>query len=179
MQFRDGALGDIEQIASLHALSWQTAYAGVYRQEYLARDVLQDRLNVWRSRLSAPVANQVVVIAEESGALAGFVCAFGDHDPNWGSLIDNLHVAPHLKRGGIGTLLMHEAALRLRDRYPRSRVYLWALEANTPARRFYESLDARHAETVELETADGGMASSCRYVWPSPAALHDATLTVG
>jgi ribosomal protein S18 acetylase RimI-like enzyme len=174
MRFRAATAEDIERVAALHALSWQTAYASIYRQEYLDSEVGADRLAVWRERLTAPAANQIVTLAEEAGAFLGFACAFGDDDPRWGSLIDNLHVAPHLKRNGIGTRLMQRTAERLGARYSASRVYLWALEANAPARKFYARLGGDHAETLELPTADGGVTSSCRYVWRSPAALGDA-----
>src|SRR5262249_26463470 len=38
-----------------------------------------------------PVANQLVQLAVAGTDLVGFVCVYGAHDPQWGSLIDNLH----------------------------------------------------------------------------------------
>jgi ribosomal protein S18 acetylase RimI-like enzyme len=175
MHMRSATRDDIERIAALHAESWRTAYAGIYRSEYLDQHVDDDRLAVWRGRLSAPSGHQIIILAEEAGALHGFVCAYGDDDLDWGSLIDNLHVTPNLKRSGIGTLLMREVAGRLQQCYSRSGIHLWALEANAPARRFYERLGGALVTTVEQETADGGLTPSCRYAWASPASLLEGT----
>jgi ribosomal protein S18 acetylase RimI-like enzyme len=162
-----------DRIATLHAESWRTAYRGIYRDEFLDNDVVDDRLREWRERFAEPSLQRHVVLVEDGDDLRGFICVFGDDDPQWGSLIDNLHVAPKLKRGGIGTVLMREGARWLCKHYPASAVYLWVLEANTSARRFYEKLGARNAETVEMESR-GGTVRSCRYVWSSSHALFDA-----
>jgi hypothetical protein len=42
---------------------------------------------------------------------------------------------------------MREDARWLHEHYPRAPVYLWVLEANAPARHFYEKLGAQNAET--------------------------------
>jgi GNAT superfamily N-acetyltransferase len=102
----------------------------------------------------------------------GFVCVFGDQDPVWGSLIDNLHVAPESHRSGVGRQLMQRAAQWLDQMYPELGVYLWAYEANVPARRFYERLGARHCETINKRDPGGGYALSYRYVWTGPKALR-------
>jgi GNAT superfamily N-acetyltransferase len=170
MKLRAADAEDIDAIARLHAESWRTAYRGQYRDAFLDGPVYDDRLGVWRERLTSPAPNQHTVVAED-GALAGFACAFGDDDARWGTLLDNIHVDPDRKRGGIGTLLIREIA-RWADRaYPAAGFYLWVLEANAPARRFYERLGARNAEQVPAKPAGGGTVSSLRYVWPSPAAL--------
>ena len=174
MNLRHATTKDMERIASLHALSWSTAYRGIFPDDYLDQDVIEDRRSVWSDRLRVPPANQMVIVAEGDSGIEGFICAYGDQDPRWGSLIDNLHVTPDRKRSGIGTLLMREGALRLKERYPLSGVHLWALEENAPARRFYERLGGRNTETAEIEVLGGATAMSCRYAWPTPAALHQA-----
>ncbi len=144
----------------------------MYRDEFLDGDVLTNRLDLWRSRLSHDRQDQFVYVAEADSHLLGFICAYGNADPAWGSLIDNLHVAYESGRSGIGTLLMQHAGAWLGSHYGQSGVYLWVLEANQSARRFYERLGAAHAGTVESETPGGGSSRSCRCVWPSPEALR-------
>jgi ribosomal protein S18 acetylase RimI-like enzyme len=169
--------GDAERIAMLHAESWRTAYRGIYRDEFLDHHVVDDRLREWRERFAESSPHRHTILVEDGAHLRGFICVSGDDDPTWGSLIDNLHVAPQLKGGGLGTVLMREGARWLAEHYARSPVYLWVLEANAPARRFYEKLGADNAETVEMATR-GGEVPSCRYVWPSPEALHTACLAI-
>ena len=50
--------------------------------------------------------------------MVGFVCAYGTHDPQWGSLIDNLHVLAAHKRTGIGATLMRRAGAWLSVHHP-------------------------------------------------------------
>lgn len=71
-------------MASLHALSWRLHYRGAYSDEFLDGDVETDRLVVWTGRLEGPDDGRATILAEDDGALVGFVhVAFGD-DPEWG-----------------------------------------------------------------------------------------------
>jgi GNAT superfamily N-acetyltransferase len=49
-----------------------------------------------------PDGTRRITLAEADDRLMGFICAFGGHDPIWGSLIDNLHVHPSAKGKGLG-----------------------------------------------------------------------------
>jgi ribosomal protein S18 acetylase RimI-like enzyme len=93
----------------------------------------------------------------------------------WGSCIDNLHVAPKYHGLAVGTELMLRTAEWLDRMYPRSGVYLWVMEANSPARRFYERLGARHCGTSNKRDPGGGYALNCRYVWTDPKAILTPT----
>jgi hypothetical protein len=61
---------------------------------------------------------------------------------------------------------MRQAGAWLASLYPDRGVYLWVLEVNDSARRFYESLGARNAGTSTVETHGGAVVRSCRYTWP-------------
>ena len=172
--YRIARRSDAEAVAQLHAQSWRESYRGSFTDEFLDGDLPGERLGVWRERLADPPANQLVLLAVDGETLAGFVCAFGDHDPEWGSLVDNLHVARAFKRGGIGAALMRQAGEWLRLRDSRLGVYLWVLEANTAARRFYERIGARDAGVSMMETHGGAVVRSCRYTWPDAESLAAA-----
>lgn len=169
--YRAAGPADAEAIALLHTRSWRESYRGSFSDAFLDGDLPAERLRVWRQRLDEPPANQLVQVAVEDGELLGFVCAYGDHEPRWGSLIDNLHVAKAAKRTGIGAALMRGAGAWLARSNPGREVYLWVLEVNTPARRFYERLGARNAGVSVMETHGGAVVRSCRYTWPSPERL--------
>lgn len=168
---RHACADDAEPIARLHAESWQRTYRGMMSDEFLDHRALGNRRVTWRDRLQAPRPNQYVRVAADPMALVGFVCAFADEDPVWGSYIDNLHVAAGVHRRGIGRALMRDVAGWLCQVQPDRGVWLWVMEANTSARAFYDSLGATYAGTVDLRDPDGGRAPNCRYVWPRPSML--------
>jgi GNAT superfamily N-acetyltransferase len=172
---RIAAAADAEAIAVLHTESWRRTYRGMMADEFLDGAALGNRRTVWRERLHGAAPGLHVCVAEHHKRIVGFVCAFANHDPNWGAYIDNLHVAHDWHRRGVGRALMRSTAEWLCGLQPDGGVYLWVMEANAPARRFYERLGASHAGNVNLEDPGGGSAPNCRYVWTSPRVLLTAT----
>jgi len=171
IEYRPAAASDAEAIAELHARSWRENYRGAFLDTFLDGDLPEERLSVWRERLDHPSGNQLVQLAVDGTKLAGFVCAYAAHDPEWGSLVDNLHVAHAFKRNGIGSALMRQAAAWLASVQPDLGVYLLVLEVNASARRFYERLGAENAGVTPMEVHGGGVVRSCRYTWPRATLL--------
>ena len=172
--YRAANPSDAEAIANLHARSWRENYRGSFHDAFLDGDLPGERLRVWSDRLDHPPGNQLVQLAVEGTTLAGFVCVYGAHDPRWGSLVDNLHVARAFKRNGIGAVLMGQAGAWLASRYPELAVYLLVLEANASARDFYERIGGENAGVSTMETHGGALVRSCRYTWSRPALLSAA-----
>ncbi|MEU4428600.1 GNAT family N-acetyltransferase [Actinoplanes sp. NPDC024001] len=174
LSLRPAGPGDAAAVAALHADSWRRHYRGAYRDAFLDGDVLADRLAVWSARLADPDGTRTV-LAEDTGGLAGFVHVVLDHDPRWGSLVDNLHVAHDRQRGGIGRTLLARAGAEIGAGRP---VYLWVLEQNERARRFYAALGGSCAgrDVVASQPADRlvGTPVKLRIAWPDAAALQPA-----
>ena len=165
MNYRKATPADVQQIALLHAESWRNSYRGMLSDEFLDREVVENRLEVWRSRLDSPVEGQFVLVAEENQKLCGFVCVFGNYDENFGALLDNLHIRLDKQRRGLGKELMYRTASWMEETYPQSGLYLWVFASNKPARRFYERLGAQMAgEKIEDEFGDKPV-RALRYVW--------------
>jgi ribosomal protein S18 acetylase RimI-like enzyme len=162
---RDARPRDAEAIALVHTNSWRRTYRGMMTDEFLDGGALANRRQVWRDRLGAPNPSQLVRVAELSSQIIGFICAFADEDPVWGSYVDNLHVSHDRHRRGVGRALMRSAAEWLITMQPEKGVYLWVMEANAPARRFYDRLGATNTGVVVKEDPGGGRAPNCRYVW--------------
>lgn len=139
--------------------------------EYLARDVLADRLAVWKQRLGTADRRQLVVVAEDGGSLLGFGCAYAGEHPVWGSLVDNIHVTRSCHRAGIGRRIMRELAERCMEVAPAVPIYLWVLEANVDARRFYGILGARDVGQDVWAAPGGGVAVRRRLEWSDPRHL--------
>jgi GNAT superfamily N-acetyltransferase len=170
MRLREADSGDIAAVAALHTASWRDAYRTIFDAAFLAGPVVKDRLDVWTERLTTPSESCRTTLAEEDGKLLGFVCVFGGNDPQWGSLVDNLHVLPGLRGKGIGQALLRSAAAWVAQAYPATGLYLWVYEANVAAARFYDRLGGRAVERTTKST-HGGTAPILRYHWPEARVL--------
>ncbi|MEU4198009.1 GNAT family N-acetyltransferase [Kribbella sp. NPDC026611] len=176
MEFRSAGAEDAEQVAMLHADSWRRHYRGAYADAFLDGDVVTDRTKVWSERLSAP-AGTATVLAEEDGHLKGFVHVMFDHDEQWGSLVDNLHVHYSQQRTGIGRQLMTRAAQAVIEEATSEAMYLWVLEQNTRAQAFYLATGATNAGQKAVPPPGGdptrlnGTPQAFRMVWPDASRL--------
>lgn len=171
VEYRPAQLNDAEIVALLHARSWRMNFRGDFADAFLDGDLPGERLGVWHQRLADPPRNQFVQLALHGTDLLGFVCAYGAHDPQWGSFIDNLHVADSAKGSGIGSCLMRQAGAWLASLHANLGVYLLVLESNSRARRFYERLGAKNEEVSTTRTHGGAVVRSCRYTWERAALL--------
>ena len=107
MTLRRAQAADEPAIAWLHADSWRTAYRGILRDDFLDGALAANRRRLWSGRFcEINREDQLIILSEELGEIRGFACAFLDADPEWGTLVDNLHVIPGLKGRGLGRQLM-------------------------------------------------------------------------
>jgi ribosomal protein S18 acetylase RimI-like enzyme len=157
---------DEPAIARLHADSWRTAYRGILRDDFLDATVSANRRELWRTRFSEiDRKDQLILVSEESGEIQAFACAFLDADPEWGTLLDNLHVIPGLKGRGLGRQLMSKVAENIQQHGLHSRLHLWVYEQNAQARGFYERLGGVITDCVAEAAADGSRVNALRYGW--------------
>lgn len=165
VKIRNAVGMDVAAIAKLHAESWRVAYRGMLQDDYLDRTIFPERLALWEERFATPAPNQHVIVAEADTTVTGFACIYGGEDPTWGSFLDNLHVTPEYKRKGIGSALMQAVTQWCLETWPKCGMYLWVLESNTPAMRFYERLGGRLAGEGQWNPPDGGEYRKLRYAW--------------
>jgi len=163
---------DADDVAALHATSWRSAYRGMLTDDFLDNDVVADRQAVWRERLHGPTTETAFGVVAEgaAGQLIGFTYVLLHHDPVWGSLIDNLHVHPEHKGGGIGGRLLQSVATQLGPEHTQP-CFLWVLDANEPAKRFYARMGAEFAEQAMAPPFGGVSLPEWRCVWRDPAQL--------
>ena len=105
LSFRNARKEDAENIAKLHAKSWQSAYKGILSDEYLANNVLKNRLETWQKRFENPKENQYIILVKENDILLGFVCIFGNQDTEYGSLTQLAFSPPKSSQKGINFCL--------------------------------------------------------------------------
>lgn len=171
------AVADADPVAALHATSWRSAYRGIFTDHYLDHEADTERREAWRARLQtgSPSADWGLVAEDDTGCLIGFAYVMPAHDATWGDYLDNLHVAPDLKGGGLGRRLMQAVAERLQREGSTRPLYLWVLDANTAACRFYERLGAEVCDPRLSDPLAGQQHPVWRCVWRQPAVLlhHD------
>lgn len=133
--------GDCEGVAEIRIRGWRHAYRGLVPQPYL--DGLDTGADTGRhrARLLEGDGSVVDLVAEAAGGeLVGWA-SFGpyrDGDVRTGDAeLYALSLRPEHIGRGVGRTLLAEAARRCASAGPR-RMYLWVLEHNTRARRFYE-----------------------------------------
>lgn len=174
VQYSDATERDADSIAALHADSWRRHYRGAYLDAYLDGDVTTERQEVWQGRLREPRTGLVTVIAHRGDEVVGFAHTILDEDPQWGSLLENLHVTSGLKRNGIGSHLLSQTAQRLLRLRPAGSLHLWVLDQNTPAQAFYEARGGNRVETqLRGPFPGGGRAIGHCYHWSDPERLVD------
>jgi GNAT superfamily N-acetyltransferase len=158
---------DAESIARLHAQSWRNAYRGMLADEYLDQHVGADRLEFWAQRFATVSPDRRLVLqAISEDQLMGFVCVLLDADIQWGARLDNLHVSPESKGTGIGYTLFQAAREWIANVAPGTSMYLWCVERNLTARRFYDRQGGKVVETATRPVAQELAVPELRYWWP-------------
>ena len=163
---REAAAPDVDAIARLHAESWRSAYRGLVPDAFLDGPLIEDRLHAWRERFASPFPDRrKVLTAMAGGVLVGFTCVLADAEPAHGPLLDNLHVKPGWRGGGIGARLLRESRIWAGAIAPGQPMHLWVIEANVSARRFYAANGGVESDRRVNDMA-GIEVVALRYVWP-------------
>lgn len=179
MLIRTATQSDCASIAALHASSWRSAYRGALSDEYLAGDVVSERRQLWESRLKEPAKNQHVYVAEDGDRLIGFACLYGSKDEQWGSFLNNIHVAQAVQGRGVGAALLHATATLCAQLYGDAGLHLSVIQSNTKAQAFYSRYGAKNVGTAVWNAPGGTVAPLFRFAWESPRTLQEATFESG
>jgi GNAT superfamily N-acetyltransferase len=111
-------------------------------------------------------ARFVLVADDESDELIGFAAAGPERsgDPKYRGELYALYVLTSHQRRGLGRALVRAVAGRLAAGGTES-MLLWVLEANVPARRFYETLGGAVVRDQPIEIG-GVTCTEVAYGWP-------------
>lgn len=171
MDFKQASLAEADTIANLHIENWRETYRGALTDHYLDHEIWVERRQDWDTRLRHPAANQFVLMALDNDQLAGFVCAYGNHHPKFGTLIENLHASQSYRGKGIGKKLFLAAAAWSLQSYPDVGLYLEVVSSNTAAISFYSALGGTHVESNIWTPPGGGELLEFSYYWEDLAQL--------
>jgi GNAT superfamily N-acetyltransferase len=160
---------DARAIAEIGVRSWQAAYRGILPAGFLAGLSITAREIAWESMLDADEADEAddapCWMAERDGTAIGYLASGPPRDddvPLPAAEVYAIYVSPDAWRSGAGralimTAVAHWQALGIET------LALWALEANTAGRAFYEALGWRTDGTRQQIDLGGFKAPEIRY----------------
>lgn len=164
IQIRSAHPDDSPFLARIQVDSYQTEYAGILPEDYLAQFRYEEQESDWRELLATEQEDLLLVAQTEGGQIAGYALARMKDSTADG--FDAELVALHLKqayqRQGIGRLLLKVVAQTLQEKGSTS-LMTWVLAENS-ARAFYVQLGAVLLDTEQ--TTVGG-AREVAYGWSS------------
>lgn len=141
LTLRDATEQDLGALVALHVHSWQDAYRGLVPDAFLDDGLPANRHQFWRDKFDQRQPADVILIADDGQpTAAGLVAVLvGRPAHDRPAFVDNLHVRPGLRSGGLGRRLMAAAVHRLRDQGVGG-LSLEVIAGNTRAVDFYRRL---------------------------------------
>jgi GNAT superfamily N-acetyltransferase len=174
MEIRVAEYNDYQKISELQAASWRENYKSVMDPIYLKDEVIEDRKLIWQTRLINPPMNQHVLVLEDNGEMCGFICAFGNHDFEKGSIIESLYVAKEYQGQSLGRLLIKEIVKWIEHYFPDSGVYIEVMDKNKQAIEFYDDLGGLHQSDRVWHSPCGIDIKEWVYTWNTPKDILSA-----
>jgi L-amino acid N-acyltransferase YncA len=158
---RVATLRDAGAIARVHVESWQTTYAGIVPEVYLASLDVMQREGSWREWLGFDVD---VFVAEVDGEVVGFVGGGAVREPVEGfdAELFAIYLLREAQRRRIGMALLKRLAGSLREKGFGSMV-AWVLEDNSSG-GFYSRSGGVRVASKEMEVG-GVMLPVVAYGW--------------
>lgn len=146
---------DAEAIALVHVRSWQIIYRDSIPESYLKNLSVIERKQQWYELITNGVK---ILVIENDGQIVGFasMCQYreSDADQTQGE-ISAIYLHPDYWRRGLGTKLCQSALLELK-RMGFDEIFVWVVNDNNLARRFYESLGFELTQSCKTDDfADG------------------------
>ena len=168
----EAAYGDPDAIADLHTHSRQVAYRGLYGDAYLDGELTAVSRAAWRQRFSTfDPARDLILAALDGETPIGLAYASFRLNPAVGALLDNLHVAPERKGGGVGTALLAEVARWLVEDHDGAPLHLEVYAPNAAALDFYIRKGGVEAARYRETVPGGPTVDVVRYRWETPRDL--------
>ena len=150
----------IDGVSNVYAQSWKSAYHGIIPQSYL--DSIP--ANRWSQFLINELSTLWIVSdGEQIIGASTYAPARDKKFSGWGELI-SIYLLPSYFYLGIGTKLL-KASMDSLFSMGYGRIYLWVLEDNVPARRFYEKNGFHFNGDIQPAAIGGEMLNEIRYVW--------------
>jgi ribosomal protein S18 acetylase RimI-like enzyme len=161
---RSAKAEDAPVLGHIQVTSWRSAFRKIASDTFLDHMVSEEsQAEDWKEILAGK--DPVIFIAELEEMPVGYAWAQREDDNSveWDAELISLHILPEHKRQGIGRRLFAAAAAQLQERGCKS-IYLWVLEENDPARKFYETLGGQLAGKQTIKLGDSEL-TEVAYGW--------------
>ena len=129
MNIRKALPEDSSVVGRVHSDAWKSAYRGIFPDDYIDNDNASKRAEEFLE--SVKDGKCTYFILEENGLAAGIVKTCEDNN----SLeIESIYILEEHRGKGLGGQFIDY----IKTYKPYDSIFLWVLEVNTKARRFYE-----------------------------------------
>lgn len=134
---------DIPQVVDIQILGWQTAYKGIIDDSYLNSMNREERIELRNKDFD----QGGFIVAESNNEIVGFSRYvnnnfFSPKTPEVDCELTALYTKPNLKGCGIGTK-MFQYVLNEFKKQNKTKMIIWCLKENYPARKFYEKMGGK------------------------------------
>jgi len=146
---RRAVAADAAAIASVHVASWETTYADILPEEYMAARTVESRRAFWVDCLTENAPGVCVFVAcDEEGSVRGFASGGPERTGTLDALgeLYSLYLMEAAQGLGLGRALTERVVNELGGR----KIAVWVLEEN-PATGFYERMGGRRLTTRRTE----------------------------
>ncbi|MEU6254689.1 GNAT family N-acetyltransferase [Streptomyces sp. NPDC047043] len=168
LRIREMALADCDRVAEIRVGGWRRAYRGIIPQSYLDAMSVGEDAERRRARFKESLRSDgevVNLVAVADGEIVGWAChgPYRDGEVHTGDAeLYAIYVDPARFGAGAGRALITESVRRC-TAAGHLRMYLWVLEENARARRFYERSGFHADGTAEPFEVDGVAVPEVRY----------------
>ena len=162
---------DAAALGHIQVTSWRSAFRNIASDNFLDHMVSEEnQTEDWKEILAEK--DPVIFVAELAKAPVGYAWAQLEDDKSveWDAELVSMHILPEHKRQGIGRKLFAVTVAHLKRQGCKS-IYLWVLEENHPARKFYEALGGRPAGKHTIKLGDREL-TEVAYDWKDMSQLE-------
>jgi GNAT superfamily N-acetyltransferase len=121
---------DSNIIGNVHSMAWKSAYRGIFPDEYIDSDTPSKRAEEFLDSIKDDRCTYFLL--EEAGQAAGIVKI---HEEDNTLEIESIYILDEYRGKGFGRQFIDF----IKTYRPQADIFLWVLEVNTNARRFYEN----------------------------------------
>ena len=129
MVVRIASLKDADIVGQVHSSAWKSAYRGIIPDNFIDSDTSEKRKNEFLESIKDDKCTYYLL--EESDQAAGIVKT---REENNDLEIESIYILSEFRRNGIGKQFIDF----IKANNPQCNIFLWVLESNINARRFYE-----------------------------------------